>query len=100
MISGNWKVRCTNRLTDELLTLEVSKTSKMDSQARAEVHITTQPTPYGGKHPGFEVHPADPAKYKKELNAWLDEHPDWVPPNLEDLTPDEAKALRSPKAVV
>lgn len=100
MIQGNWNVRCRNRLTDELLTLEVSKTGKMSTQAKAEVHVSTQPTPFGGKHPGFEVAPADPAAYKRELNAWLDEHPDWVPPNLDDLSEEEAKALTAVQKVV
>lgn len=101
MISGNWKVECTDRLTDLPYTVEVSKGQDINTQAKAEVMITTNPTPYGGKHPGFEVRPKDAVAYKAELHKWMDAHPDWTPPNLDDLTPEEAKALlKEAKAIV
>ena len=93
MISGNWSVRCKNRLTGELFTQEISKNEVHNTQAKAEVMVTTNATPYGGKHPGFEVFPEDPDAYAIELAKYLQTHPDWVPPNLDDLTEDEAKEL-------
>lgn len=48
-------VRVKDKLTEQEMTLSVSKNEHIKSQEDAEKHVLSQGTSIGGKHPGFEL---------------------------------------------
>ena len=95
----NFDVKVTDKLTDEEMTLTLTQTFKLRTQEDAEVQVYVSPTPFQNHHPGFDIEPKDPAKFKAALDKWVKDNPakalalldrdNWVSEN-----PEEAEELR------
>lgn len=68
-------VATVNRLDKTERTIRLAQGPTIPTQEAAEVKIATDPTSYGGDHPGFEIKPKDQGKFDKAFGEWVKANP-------------------------